>query len=105
MLKCMQFCRWMKHLDTGVPTGTSLNRMYQYYFYWYYYRYLWYQNIIHLHSVGNGSWESEGTTIVSNMTDGNTTSVQCLSTHLTSFAVLIDVGGGLQVCLVTLLEG
>ena len=29
MLKCMQFCRWMKHLDTGVPTGTSLNRMYK----------------------------------------------------------------------------
>ena len=38
------------------------------------------------------------------MTDGNTTLVQCLSTHLTSFAVLIDVGGGLQVCFVTLLE-
>ena len=30
MLKCVQFCRWMKHLDTGVPTGTSLNRMYKY---------------------------------------------------------------------------
>ena len=60
--------------------------------------------ISHLYSVGNGSWESEGITIISNMTDGNTTLVQCLSTHLTSFAVLIDVGGGLQVCFVTLLE-
>ena len=54
--------------------------------------------------MGNGSWESEGITIINNMTDGNTTLVQCLSTHLTSFAVLIDVGGGLQVCSVTLLE-
>ena len=33
------------------------------------------------------------------MTDGNVTSVQCLSTHLTSFAVLVDVAGGLQVCI------
>ena len=32
------------------------------------------------------------------MTVGNVTSVQCLSTHLTSFAVLVDVAGGLQVC-------
>ena len=29
---------------------------------------------------------------------GNVTSVQCLTTHLTSFAVLVDVAGGLQVC-------
>lgn len=60
--------------------------------------------ISYLYSVGNGRWESEGITIINNMTDGNTTLVQCLSTHLTSFAVLIDVGGGLQVCSVTLLE-
>ena len=33
------------------------------------------------------------------MTVGNVTSVQCLSTHLTSFAVLVDVAGGLQVCI------
>ena len=32
------------------------------------------------------------------MTVGDVTSVQCLSTHLTSFAVLVDVAGGLQVC-------
>ena len=32
------------------------------------------------------------------MTVDNVTSVQCLSTHLTSFAVLVDVAGGLQVC-------
>ena len=28
---------------------------------------------------------------------GNYTSVQCTSTHLTSFAVLVDVAGGLEV--------
>jgi len=49
--------------------------------------------------VGHGSWESDGISIGSNRTDGNTTTVQCLSTHLTSFAVLVDVAGGLRVCL------
>jgi len=47
--------------------------------------------------AGHGSWESDGISIGNNMTDGNTTKVQCLSMHLTSFAVLVDVAGGLQV--------
>jgi len=51
------------------------------------------------HSVGHGSWESDGISIGSNRTDGNTTTVQCLSTHSTSFAALVDVAGGLRVCL------
>ena len=42
---------------------------------------------------------SDGINTSSIITDGNTTSVQCESTHFTSFAVLVDVAGGLQVCL------
>ncbi len=48
--------------------------------------------------VGNGSWVSDGVSIVGNDTNGSTTTVQCSSTHLTSFAVLVDVGDGLKVC-------
>ena len=51
-----------------------------------------------LYSVGSGSWVTDGISITDNMTVGNVTSVQCQSTHLTSFAVLVDVAGGLQVC-------
>ena len=51
-----------------------------------------------LHSVGSGSWVTDGITTTDNMTFGYITSVQCQSTHLTSFAVLVDVAGGLQVC-------
>ena len=51
-----------------------------------------------LHSVGSGSWVTDEITTTDNMTVGNITSVQCQSTHLTSFAVLVDVAGGLQVC-------
>ena len=51
-----------------------------------------------LYSVGSGSWVTDGISTTRNMTVGNVTSVQCQSTHLTSFAVLVDVAGGLQVC-------
>ena len=51
-----------------------------------------------LHSVGSGSWVADGISTTDNMTVGNVTSVYCQSTHLTSFAVLVDVAGGLQVC-------
>ena len=49
-------------------------------------------------SIGSGSWVTDGIRTTDNMTVGNVTSVQCQSTHLTSFAVLVDVAGGLQVC-------
>ena len=50
-------------------------------------------------SVGNGSWVREGVTTVNSTTNcgQSVTTVQCASTHLTSFAVLVDVAGGLRV--------
>ena len=50
------------------------------------------------HSVGSGGWSSEGIQVISNVTRGNVTTVLCNSTHLTSFAVLVDAAGGLEVC-------
>ena len=47
--------------------------------------------------IGNGSWVIAGVTTTDVTTSANLTSVQCVSTHLTSFAVLVDVAGGLQV--------
>ncbi len=49
--------------------------------------------------VGSGGWVSDGVSTVGNDTDESTTTVQCSSTHLTSFAVLVDIGDGLKVCL------
>ena len=49
------------------------------------------------HRVGSGGWSSEGIQVISNITRGNVTTVLCNSTHLTSFAVLVDVAGGLEV--------
>lgn len=51
-----------------------------------------------LYRVGSGGWSSEGIRVISAVTRGNTTTVTCSSTHLTSFAVLVDVSGGLDVC-------
>ena len=48
-------------------------------------------------SVGSGGWSSEGIQVISNITRGNVTTVLCNSTHLTSFAVLVDAAGGLEV--------
>ncbi len=48
-------------------------------------------------SVGNGGWVSLGVRTTNVTREGNTTSVQCEATHLTSFAVLVDVSGGQQV--------
>ena len=39
-----------------------------------------------------GDWDTEGVRVVS--IDINTSTVICNSTHLTSFAVLVDVSGG-----------
>lgn len=48
-------------------------------------------------SDGDGGWASEGVAVVSNKSEANTATVVCNSTHLTSFAVLVDVAGGLEV--------
>ena len=54
--------------------------------------------VLFLCRVGNGSWVSEGLQLVSNTTGANSTiSVACNATHLTSFAVLVDVAGGHEV--------
>ena len=46
-----------------------------------------------LQRVGNGAWSFEG--LQRTDTDGNDTMVQCISTHLTSFAILVNVGGSM----------
>ena len=43
--------------------------------------------------IGSGGWSTEGVTTVEVTQDGNDTVVQCSSTHLTSFAVLVNVAG------------
>ena len=53
---------------------------------------------VYTHSVGRSRWSSEGIQVISNVTRGNITTVLCNSTHLTSFAVLVDAAGGLEVC-------
>ena len=50
-------------------------------------------------SIGNGSWVISGVSTKSHLTSGDDTSVQCTSTHLTNFVVLVDVAGGLEVLL------
>ena len=44
-----------------------------------------------------GRWSSEGVKTVSVTSVGDIVTVTCASSHLTSFAVLVDVGGA-QVC-------
>jgi len=43
--------------------------------------------------IGSGGWSTEGVTTVRVAQEGNNTVVQCNSTHLTSFAVLVNVAG------------
>ena len=50
--------------------------------------------------VDIGGWASEGLELMSNRTSGDLITVECNSTHLTSFAVLMDVAGGQQVRIV-----
>ena len=47
-------------------------------------------------SVGNGSWGFDGMEMISTTTEDGMTTVNCTSTHLTSFAVLVDVSGSLS---------
>ena len=52
-------------------------------------------------SIGNGSWVTAGIItddmMIQSTESGNLTTITCRSTHLTSFAVLVDVAGGLEV--------
>ena len=57
----------------------------------------WRRYLYSQHSVGTGSWISVGIETTSIEIDVNTTTVECESSHLTSFAVLVDVAGGHQV--------
>ena len=50
-----------------------------------------------LFRIGSGGFSTDGVVTASiNIEDGVTT-IQCLSYHTTSFAVLVDVAGSLQV--------
>ena len=53
--------------------------------------------MFNIHRIGRGGWVSEGLEVVSNTSEVNLTTVECNSTHLTSFAVLVDVAAGLEV--------
>ena len=53
--------------------------------------------ILCIYRIGNSSWATSGVTTDDIRTVGNLTTVQCSSAHLTSFAVLVDVTGGLSV--------
>ena len=52
-------------------------------------------------SVGSGSWVMSGVTTHNYSSEENHTTVQCSSTHLTSFAVLVDVAGVLVVGIIS----
>ena len=45
--------------------------------------------------IYRGGWDTEGVTVMS--TDPINSIIRCNSTHLTSFAVLVDVSGGQDV--------
>ena len=47
-------------------------------------------------SIGMGGWSSDG---IETVFDEGTQTVACLSSHLTSFAVLVDVAGTTTVCI------
>ncbi len=53
----------------------------------------------HLDSIGNGSWSTDGLQTEQVISEESATTVQCTSTHLTSFAVLVSTGGVRQVCI------
>ena len=46
--------------------------------------------------IFRGDWDTEGVTVIRNSREDST--IICNSTHLTSFAVLVDVSGGHEVC-------
>lgn len=50
------------------------------------------------HRVGSGSWKTDGVAMMSQelSADNTTMTVTCNATHLTSFAVLVDLSGTLN---------
>ena len=50
-----------------------------------------------MYRIGSGNWAAAGVATEDIRVTGNLTAVQCSSEHLTSFAVLVDVAGGLRV--------
>ena len=50
-----------------------------------------------MYRIGSGRWATAGVATEDIRVVGNVTTVQCSSAHLTSFAVLVDVAGGLRV--------
>ena len=56
-----------------------------------------------VYRIGNGSWATSGVKTDEIRIVENLTTVQCSSTHLTSFAVLVDVTGGLRVSYSTII--
>ena len=60
------------------------------------------QPIFLIFSIGEGGWAFDGIEMTS-MTenDDGQMVINCQSTHLTSFAVLVDVSGSLSVSLIT----
>ena len=51
-------------------------------------------NPSHIHSIAESGWSTDGLKTESVTRDGNTVTITCSTTHLTSFAVLVDVSGG-----------
>ena len=47
--------------------------------------------------IGSGGFSTDGLTTANISRGKNITRVHCLSNHATSFAVLVDVAGGLEV--------
>ena len=95
MIACMLcFYRMKMYLSIDVLTGTFLTRKL-------YMRYILVSLKFNcplslLISVGDGSWAFDGIEMVSSTTEDGMTTVNCTSTHLTSFAVLVDVSGVLS---------
>ena len=50
-----------------------------------------------MYRIESGNWATAGVATDDIGIIGNLTTVQCSSAHLTSFAVLVDVAGGLRV--------
>ncbi len=55
------------------------------------------KRVMSVFRIGSGHWATAGVRTINVSTQENTTTVQCESSHLTSFAVLVDVAGGQQV--------
>ena len=48
-----------------------------------------------------GGWDTEGVSVINISNGTNSSIITCNSTHLTSFAVLVDVSGGHEVTMLS----